>query len=277
LGFACTRGNDLHAPEDGAPVDASSAGDAAETSDAAVVNNGPDPIQGGSPSIEHWADLAPAPDAAPPATDAAPAIPCDWLAQTGCPVGQKCAVTASGERLCVASGTQPVGATCAPVGASDNCVAGALCVSRAGGSGICRRSCVTDGDCPSAAVASGVTPEPRNVSQCMQWDQNPFVSTCTIPCNPVLSAGPTGCAAGAFCEWLVTGGLEYTTCADHPGSQTGWGQCINNECSPGSVCVTNGLTLCTTICRFGLDVDCGTVFSCHDVDGLGAPMFGACT
>jgi hypothetical protein len=151
-------------------------------------------------------------------------------------------------------GTVPLGGACAFTATGDNCVAGQVCVARRepANGGICRRTCVSDDDCPKGAVGPA-----GNTSHCLQSANDPTQKTCTIPCNPVVQSGASGCQAGLFCWYGDVAGMEITTCADDPGMNGSFGCDANLECSPGYVCETFVIEVCDRLCRVGHDEDCG--------------------
>lgn len=108
--------------------------------DAAAAADGPVTTPDGASA----ADGALAADGAP--VDA-PAGPCDPLAQTGCPVGEKCTwitLESGGEVGCVPEGAGATGAVCTAIdapagGTTDDCASGHVCLN-----GVCERICATE-------------------------------------------------------------------------------------------------------------------------------------
>jgi hypothetical protein len=145
------------------------------------------------------------PDMAPVPPDMTPPPPCDPVTQSGCTLlSQKC--TASGR--CEPGGTVSLGQPCTRNNASDNCVKGASCEG-----GYCREMCNTDPDC------TGVWgPGNGNRPRCVEYT-NLTPHRCTLPCNPVPQAGPSGCASGQRCIYTRNDDYEYTTCTT-PGTAT---------------------------------------------------------
>ena len=182
---------------------------------------------------------------------------------------------ASPDLSSASSGNVPVGESCAATAGAGNCVAGATCLAHhdLANGGVCYQSCVTDSDCPKA-FAGNV----GNVSHCLQSPANPAVKTCTIPCNPVLQAGPSGCAAGLFCDYRIVAGMEVTSCSDDPGMSSSFLGCdANMECSPGQFCTDNALIglHCVVLCRVGHDEDCSSSAPFCGPQGS-ADMFSSC-
>jgi hypothetical protein len=208
--------------------------------------------------------------------DAADGGVCDPVLQTGCGAGQRCIVDPP---ACVANGTVATGQPCGSV--SDDCVRGDLCAVSAG-MATCSKFCATDSDCPGAAVASGSTPEPANVPRCTGLLQGTVTSTayplCTVACNPVKAAGPSGCLAHQLCVYTVTpSGVDTTDCQGSYAGIEGNACSASNDCDVGLVCVGRAQTHCRQVCRIGMSSDCTIAGdTCATPAGATAPMFGYC-
>jgi hypothetical protein len=161
----------------------------------------------------------------------------DLVNQTMCGTGSKCTFTALGSggspvTFCDVAGAQGWNQTCGAGGASDNCQAGYMCLSRGGGSARCRRFCNTETICttyPGGANAScqiemsvgGVTAE--------------GVTFCSFHCNLV---GGTGCDTGQGCRGidLDMGTTGYWTDCTDAGSGSGCIAGTSNDCPNGQDC-----------------------------------------
>jgi hypothetical protein len=79
-------------------------------------------------------------------------LPCDPVAQTGCPTGTQCSLYTSGALAgtnCTAVGTSKLGGTCA---VHSDCVGSMVCLNKT-----CRQLCVVQGayTCPSSTTCTG--------------------------------------------------------------------------------------------------------------------------
>jgi hypothetical protein len=185
-----------------------------------------------------------------PWPDAGSARDCNVYAQSGCPVGEKCAwilddpTSGLGHVGCAANGTVGLGGRCTEpetAGRADDCVAGAhcfgdhcleICVDPIMG------SCLFSGHCTSIA--------------------NFDFGLCLSECDPLAQDCPTdgqphGCyaiSAGAICAPVHGDGLPAgATCM------------YLNECVPGTSCFDDGMG--SGVCmRY-----CGPVDACHDAEG----------
>jgi hypothetical protein len=260
---ACGSGEVVLAPR-GGEVDASIGADAASDGgqrdgDAASAEPGTDAAGEGGTG-----------DAGGGATDAAGVdAACSPVAQTGCGAGAKCTIDPP---TCVPNGTVMTGGACGP---QDNCVAGNLCTYD-GTHEICREFCAGDSDCKQAAVPSGTTPEPGNVAHCAVTITGTSWKVCSVACNPVAAAGPSGCASGMGCTYYTTTAGEVTNCWTAGTSQEGTACTYTSDCAPGLVCLNNGTSAhCRAVCRNATPSDCLAGDVCVQ-PGVSMPMFGFC-
>jgi hypothetical protein len=190
---------------------------------------------------------------------------CDPVAQSGCPAGHKCRVTAVGQG-CIPDGTVALGQSCNMT--ADDCIHGTQCIAdpTTPTVAVCRQLCNTDADCTQPAPAG----EAANVPRCLLTLDSAHV--CTIACNPVLAAGDSGCVSGLACTVSGTVAVgAYTDCylsdssSNLPGSSCSLPQ---NGCAPGSFCAhaSQGMGTCREICRTGVAGDC-TMYSCSALPG----------
>lgn len=204
---------------------------------------------------------------------------CDPVTQMGCPPADKCTIYPP---TCVANGTTANGQSC-PSSGMDPCVKGDLCTTDSpdASAGICRMFCAMDSNCTQMAVPSGPTPEPNNTAHCLFTITGTPYKVCTVACNPVSAAGPSGCPAGEGC---VYGGTtmppipELTDC-ETVGTGTDGTACSTTAlCASGFVCVNNGsATICRQVCRNGNAGDCSNGNDiCYPPSGVSNPMFGFC-
>jgi len=145
---------------------------------------------------------------------------------------------------------------------------------------LCVKTCMTDSDCPATAVASGSTPEPTNVSRCVTLAGTNALE-CSIACNPVAAAGPSGCPSGeGNCYLGVTAANEQFTQCVVGGQQGAEGAVCSLpwDCAAGLACVQSGdagTPHCRAMCRSGVDADCAGGDVCLSAIASN-PMFGFC-
>jgi len=204
------------------------------------------------------------------------AVACDPVTQSICGSGSKCTFTdVSGANNsateCIANGTVGSGRGCTTT--PDNCAAGEFCIPSLG---YCAHFCRSDSDCPR-----GTSP---NFSYCGTFNSVyavGSVSQCTVPCNPVLAVGPSGCINPVKCDaWSLPSGdmasTEYTDCGP-AGAGTDGASCANSvDCAAGYGCVfTSGGGHCRMYCRGGTNGDC-TISgeTCRSITGW--TFTGAC-
>jgi hypothetical protein len=206
---------------------------------------------------------------APP--DLAPPPKCNPVTQSGCASGQKCTIDGN----CQPDGTQLVGDPCTDVNQHSNCAAGSGCGSTTGA--ICRQYCYKDSDCTQGSGPGG---SPNNPF-CLISVSGTQVKLCTIPCNPVASAGSSGCAAGLVCDYYdadpSVSQPEYTDC-EPPGTAATGAGCTSVQCAPNNTCVHGNVTMmdiCRQMCRPGVAGDCPSGDTCFQFNGAQL-SFGFC-
>jgi hypothetical protein len=201
---------------------------------------------------------------------------CDPVAQTGCPSGQKCYVSAGGGFVCKASGTKTLGQVCS-AGVGDDCAAGLHCASD-GTPAICRQYCNGDGDCKQAPSMSGSVAEPTNVPRCVESLSSSAVKLCSVSCDPIVANNDTGCATGRVCGFLTTTTDEYTDCLVSKGVADGAACTMLNDCAAGETCAQSGTGTphCRPVCRPTEAGDCASPNQCPQLPGVSNPIFSAC-
>jgi|GEM_PF-2257939 len=207
--------------------------------------------------------------------------PCTILPQGGCFVGEKCVTDGAGGTACVNVGPQTVGTLCFTHG-NDDCQAGLLCTQENTSFSQCRAFCAVDGDCPTAH------PTGTPASKCLYTLTGATEKVCTVPCNPVLAVGASGCATGLGCQVFgstpMGGGptLQLTDCAT-AGAGGDSADCTtngNDDCAAGFTCisVTSGSTTthhCRGLCRLTMNGDCASGNTCI-TPASGTNTYGFC-
>lgn len=163
-----------------------------------------------------------------------------------------------------------IGSTCTP-GVSQ-CVSGASCFWYQDAA-ICRKSCMTDGDCPATA-----TPTTTNTAHCTAIENGKTTpDACTMPCNPVPALGGSSCPTGTMCYvyQIPNVATESTNCADE-GTLPEGSTCTSTlQCTDGHTCVgQTGNLHCRKVCRKSTDADCTGGYVCRSINGR--TVFGAC-
>jgi hypothetical protein len=216
-------------------------------------------------------------------------IGCTLLPQKGCGADKKCTLScnptdttfelcgagANNATTCAADGDRQLGGVCDP--APDNCVASTICIPDYGRGSqadnmMCRQFCNSDADCKQAAPQGEVTNKPR----CTLAVAMTGLRVCTVACNPVNAAGPSGCPGEWFCNVSAT---DATDCRYNFGDGTpeGFGCNDNSDCGNGRSCVENGSAkLCRQNCRAANSGDCTDVAGATCKLPTGAVMFGVC-
>jgi hypothetical protein len=203
---------------------------------------------------------------------------CDPRMKTSCPSGQNC-IELNGAGTCVPAGTQAAGAACST--APDDCVAGAQCFngSQSSTPGLCLQLCAADGDCQQPPAPSGGMSEPNNKPHCTgTLADAPMLKTCTVPCNPVAAAGPSGCGA-LNCVYTSSAIIPEITFCQSAGTRGDGAECPNgnSDCAPGFSCVAGGVSFhCRAVCRAGHTGDCPGGDNCSPFADVTMPMFGIC-
>lgn len=218
---------------------------------------------------------------------------CTVLPQRGCGSGLKCTLACNptdttfeicgpgpnNTTTCAANGTKQVGAVCNP--APDNCAASSICIpdyslGSSTANMICRQFCASDNDCTQPAQTGGAANKPH----CTIDVASTGLKVCTVACNPVTAAGPSGCPTYWYCDVFSTATLsEATDCEYNFGNGTpeGYGCNSNSDCGNGHSCVDNGTTKkCRQNCRAGHPGDCSEVAGATCQLPTGAVLFGVC-
>ncbi len=217
------------------------------------------------------------PDASTDVPDAGcgAAVACNPVAQTGCAVGEKCAVilddvdSGASHIGCIADGTEAIGAACteaATVCESDNCAAGGQCYN-----GLCHEICSTAlANCTGTGV-------------CVQFvdgmgDDLP-TQICLFGCDPLVQ----DCVADSEACYLVGDGGVCVVPAGGTGLPIGSACIYANSCVEGGICIgPAGAGVCRLMCGNVVDmwteVD-GTLTtpSCCGSNCSGPTILIACT
>ena len=209
-------------------------------------------------------------------------VPCDTTTQSPCPADEKCVQLAS-SAVCRPAGALPVGEACG--GTDDQCARTEECLTPggAGGGGVCEQFCGNDSDCKRAPVAVGATQESSNLGHCLfQLDSSQSGSprVCSVACNPVATAGSSGCPTKAACFYSANGSIpEFTFCGP-AGAVGDGGDCSAALCAPGLSCLAVSTQFhCRPVCRKGIDADCPSSSgeTCKPgAAGASSVMFGYC-
>jgi hypothetical protein len=199
-------------------------------------------------------------------------LTCDPVAQTGCPAGDKCSIPPA----CIAAGSVGEGQLCASAG-FDDCASPDLCIGD-GTAHLCRQACRVGSDCHQPAVSAGATPEPNNLGRCLISLGGTTFEVCTLACNPVAAAGPSGCPAGYACQYFQTTPVPEATDCEPAGTAGENADCTTTACAGGLACVSTGTTQrCRQVCRTGNNADCAVAGdTCVMPTGVPTPMFGFC-
>lgn len=139
--------------------------------DCGDVDSGVPVVDAGSDAGASLPDAGATEDADPPD---APSGPCDPVAQTGCPSGQRCTwirVGLEGRLACVPPGRLGLHDACSTTeGAPDDCAGGLICVANS-----CERAC---------SLADGCTADHRCVRYDGVFDEEE-IGVCDPTCDPV--------------------------------------------------------------------------------------------
>ena len=230
---------------------------------------------GGSKGDDDDDDIIVFPDANANQPDAPGGGPCNPVAQTGCAVGEKCALilddpdSGAGHVGCVADGTQAVGAACTEptvAGGADNCLAGGDCYR-----GTCNEICTTvndqcaDGTCVTFQDGNG---NPIPIEICLP--------SCDLLAQDCVGEG-TGCylAGEPVCVGAGSANLGEPCAAANAcmvgmvcvGSDMGGFFC-RGFCGPWMDCFTKAGEV--TSCACGATLACGPADICFAIgDGMG--------
>ena len=212
---------------------------------------------------------SPAIDAAAPRDsrdrDAAPALVCDPVAQSGCGPGEKCDVVA-GAYACAAAGAVGELGRCDRAVEPSACATGLVCVATAWGDDRCQRFCAPDlAVCraeESCAVA-GETADGAAYHACAGRNQcDPLAQDCVDAAHS-CQLGPSGTLCAAPAEPPAPDGAACTA---------------SHECARGSACATVGAaTRCLRLCAPGGGVPrCDGGASCARYTDVGPIAVGVC-
>jgi hypothetical protein len=203
--------------------------------------------------------------------------PCDPVAQSGCP-GQKCTVGGANDDsapFCAAAGSLTVGTACD----NDNqCAAGSICLTLTGVDRVCRKFCDHDNLDDNCPAPMPLDAGPGQRSHCLQLTTSGSLGVCSLPCNPVTAAGPSGCPAAQMCYFIPFVNadiLGLTDCTTLVGAKTDGQVCTTHtDCAPGFYCreiTQGGAPICRQMCRIGQDSDCSVSgFKCvQDISAFG--------
>jgi hypothetical protein len=206
-------------------------------------------------------------------------VPCNPVTQAPCPPDQKCElVDTSNNTFCrPLVGSRMIGQDCNGLPNLDTCARGLQCLFPGGGTA-CEQWCVTETDCTQRAVPVGDMLEPGNTAHCFfPLAPDAGISLCSIACNPVATAGPSGCPTGGTCVWSNGSSRGEFTFCDTPSSATDGQACVNFGCAAGLTCTGTTApegTHCRPVCRNGINSDCPNSYVCNT---FGLPtMFGIC-
>jgi hypothetical protein len=201
---------------------------------------------------------------------------CDPVCQSGCGCHEKCSVNTAGTLTCnVPSGptVRHLGESCDPVVAqgpasqTDDCEPGMVCLDQSCGRR-CNRFCWSDADCPNSACVT------RGISGGFKVCDVVFST-----CNPVKSAGPTGCAGMAVGCYLSSTVTDRTYCDCSFASVPVNGPCtVSRDCFGGLACVdaTGSLDFhCLQVCSLmALNSGCVGGGTCRPLNS--SKMYGYC-
>jgi hypothetical protein len=200
---------------------------------------------------------------------------CDPLCQTGCGCHEKCSVNTAGALTCnVPSGPtiRHVGESCDPVvsqgpaSQTDDCEPGLACLEQSCGRR-CGRFCRSDNDCPNSACTRDI---PGGFKVCDVAFSN---------CNPVKSAGPSGCPGTSLGCYLSSTVTDRTFCDCSFNSVPVNGPCtVSRDCFGGLACVdaTGSLDFhCLQVCSLTAPGSgCIGGGTCRPLNG--SKMYGYC-
>jgi hypothetical protein len=212
--------------------------------------------------------------------------PCDVVAQTNCGANEKCTLTdVDGGAVCLSDGDKLLGQLCGGAG-NDDCIHADICVNETATVGQCRQFCNADTDCmqlPASSPTAGA-----NKPYCVYTLTGGTTRICSVACQPVTKAGPSGCAAGLACHvfGFSAGGTTIPQATDcgAAGAGTNGASCAtngNDDCAEGFGCVsvTNGGTTtktCRQICRQGNAGDCTVAGGLSCTAPNGTTQWGFC-
>lgn len=175
---------------------------------------------------------------------------CDLFPHGGCGGGDKCGLPKLITK-CLTNGVVAVGQQCNPM--TDTCVGGALCplTPDGGSASLCRRPCVVDSDCPGVDDAG-------TAAYCRIAMETTAIRACTLQCNPIPSAGSSGCPGGLSCKVLSVSPF-HTECVK-AGTATEGQSCASALCADGLGCFNQK---CWPGCRTGNNSDCPPTYNCQ--------------
>ncbi len=225
------------------------------------------------------ADVSIEPDGAPGQPDAAPAVACDLVTQTGCPGGKACDLGDTNQTECRDVTGNPPGTEINTCAGETTCASGYVCIGDGPGKTSCMRYCGVDADCGGGVGALCVI----DVIDGMQMPI-PGARLCTQACNPVDNVGcPTTWGCHIYQEAAPP--MRTLTACDPPGAGGQNATCTgSNTCQAGFDCymVTQaGVTSnkCLKNCNATANVGCAGVAGtiCQGTGAvLGGSEYGAC-
>lgn len=179
---------------------------------------------------------------------ATPHDDCDLVAGTGCPDDYKCTLASieMPSTVCVLRGNRPAGATCANLGAYDECDDGLICLYST-----CRAVCD-----PDTGAGCGE-------NTCVSFGS---YAVCAATCDPLI----TTCATGVFTHYCYIDPAGASLCLPTRDALGVGERCTElNQCGAGIACVDG---TCRTICDVstGGGGRCTSSQTCQEVaNGIG--------
>ncbi len=170
---------------------------------------------------------------------------CDPVAQSGCGTGQECTVL-DNAITCAPAGNKPEAAPCAAN--TSQCAPGATCIDVSSTTPLCRTICKTDSECKASFG--------QEKSRCVTLSDFP-VNLCSVPCNPIPEAGPSGCPASLSCVYTTLPSIGALTDCIKLGLGQDGSSCPNGvtDCAEGYTCNAS-VHRCRKLCRPDFVTDC---------------------
>ena len=186
--------------------------------------------------------------------------PCDPVSQIGCAQGQTCTVV-KGVLTCAEAGNKQVGALCSAD--SSECTPGATCIDVSSTTPLCHAMCKSDAECKATFG--------EEQSRCVPFSDLP-VHLCSLPCNPIPIAGPSGCPAELSCLYITVPSVGTLTDCVTLGTGEDGASCPTGplDCAAGFTC-NSANHRCRKLCRPDFVTDCDG--QCITADGA---RYGLC-
>jgi hypothetical protein len=219
------------------------------------------------------AAITPEDGALPP--DAPIQSACVLVPQTGCNGSTPaCDLTAADDGTTACRAVTKQGNSDSICVADTECRAGYTCLDgdAAATKAWCFRFCAVDTDCTSTGAGS------HCVFNLTDHNGDPInAKVCSNSCDPY---NQTGCPTGTGCLAYNQTGGDISDCAVMGTKLDGATCTADEECLPGSACITSGgVAKCRSYCKVGVAGTCPTSQTCVsfvDKINLGAVEYGAC-